>query len=151
MIPATPLSTTTPELVLREVLEANGQRFTEQRAAVYRFLSSTTAHPSADEVYTAVRSEIADISLATVYKALETLVSCGLATKLSFGDGSARYDARTDDHCHARCVQCGAVQDVPGADLSRALAGVSPDTGFEVQGFRVEMVGLCRSCRVQPV
>jgi Fur family transcriptional regulator, peroxide stress response regulator len=147
MIPATPLTTAAPELVLREVLEANGQRFTEQRAAVYRFLSSTTAHPSADDVYTVVRSEIADISLATVYKALETLVSCGLATKLAFGDGSARYDARTDEHCHARCLECGAVQDVPGTDLARALAGVSPDTDFEVQGFRVEVVGLCRSCR----
>jgi Fur family transcriptional regulator, peroxide stress response regulator len=135
-----------PDLVLREVLEASGQRFTEQRAAVYRFLATTTAHPTADEVFTAVRVEITDISLATVYKALETLVGCGLATKLAFGDGSARYDARTDDHCHARCLRCGTVQDVLGADLSRTLATMSPESGFEVQGFRVEMVGLCSTC-----
>jgi Fur family transcriptional regulator, peroxide stress response regulator len=135
-----------PDLVLREVLEANGQRFTEQRAAVYRFLTTTTAHPTADEVFTAVRVEITDISLATVYKALETLVGCGLATKLAFGDGSARYDARTDDHCHARCLRCGTVQDVKGADLSRTLATMAPESGFEVQGFRVEMVGLCSTC-----
>jgi Fur family transcriptional regulator, peroxide stress response regulator len=140
------LSGPAPDLVLREVLEANGQRYTEQRAAVYRFLSGTDAHPTADEVYTAVRGEISDISLATVYKALETLVGCGLATKLAFGDGSARYDARTDDHCHARCLRCGTVQDVVNVDVSRTLALMAPDSGFEVQGFRVEMVGLCAGC-----
>ncbi|RMH12916.1 MAG: transcriptional repressor, partial [Gemmatimonadetes bacterium] len=83
---------------LREALEANGQRFTEQRAAVYRFLAQARTHPTADEVYVHVREQVPGISLATVYKSLETLVCCGLATKLSYADGSARYDGRTDPH-----------------------------------------------------
>jgi Fur family transcriptional regulator, peroxide stress response regulator len=72
-----------PDLLLRDALEANGHRFTEQRAAVYRFLCGTEAHPTADEVFTGVRGAIPDISLATVYKSLETLVGCGLALKLT--------------------------------------------------------------------
>jgi Fe2+ or Zn2+ uptake regulation protein len=135
-----------PTAVLREVLEAHGQRFTEQRAAVYRFLTCTTSHPTADEVFTAVRHEISDISLATVYKALETLVSCGLAIKLPFGDGSARYDARTEEHWHARCTCCGAVIDVFGSEDSAALLGTSSLDGFQVHGYRIELVGLCETC-----
>jgi Fur family transcriptional regulator, peroxide stress response regulator len=134
------------DLILREVLEANRQRFTEQRAAVYRYLTQTTSHPTADEVFTVVRTDISDISLATVYKALETLVSCGLANKLPFGDGSARYDARTDDHCHARCVRCGTVQDVLDCEVGRTLPELSSLEGFQVQGFRVEVVGHCQRC-----
>jgi Fe2+ or Zn2+ uptake regulation protein len=68
--------------------------------------------------------EIPDISLATVYKSLETLVGCGLAVKLTYGDGSARYDGRTDPHPHARCLTCGAVLDVPGR-LDGARAGAA--------------------------
>lgn len=135
------------QLVLREALEANGQRFTEQRAAVYRFLVATDRHPSADEVFTAVRAEIPDISLATVYKSLETLVGCGLATKLTYGDGSARYDGRTDPHHHARCLSCDAVVDIPdrlGPDL---LDRLGPVSGFEVEGYRLELVGYCEICR----
>jgi Fe2+ or Zn2+ uptake regulation protein len=135
-----------PEVVLREALEANGQRFTEQRAAVYRFLTRTDTHPTADEVFTAVRAEIPDISLATVYKALETLVGCGLATKLTYGDGSARYDGRTDPHHHARCLACGAVLDVPGRLDPDALAGLGPVAGFAVEGYRLELVGRCSVC-----
>ena len=133
------------DTVLREALEANGQRFTEQRAAVYRVLRATTDHPSADEVFTAVRADIADISLATVYKALETLVSCNLAMKLAYGDDSARYDARTDDHYHSRCLGCGQVRDVAG-EPHDLLPQIHVDAGFRVQGYRVEVVGFCPAC-----
>jgi Fur family transcriptional regulator, peroxide stress response regulator len=138
--------TTERQSLLRSTLEANGQRYTDQRAAVYRFLTESTQHPSADEVFTAVRSEITDISLATVYKALETLVSCGLAVKLASGDGSARYDARTDDHCHSRCLACGALRDLPEIPMGWLLPDLEGIEGFRVEGFRVEVVGYCPSC-----
>jgi Fur family transcriptional regulator, peroxide stress response regulator len=132
---------------LRETLEANGQRFTEQRAAVYRCLCATRKHPSADEVFTTVRAEITDISLATVYKALETLVSCGLAVKLPFGDGSARYDARTDDHFHTRCLRCGTVRDVHDSGGVSGLPSLSDCDDFVVEGYRLEILGHCSACR----
>jgi Fe2+ or Zn2+ uptake regulation protein len=134
------------ETLLREALEANGQRYTEQRAAVYRCLLATREHPSADDVFTSVRRVIPDISLATVYKSLETLVSCGLASKLTYGDGSARYDARTDPHPHARCLVCGSVLDLPGRLEPAALAELGELPGFSVEGYRVEVVGTCRDC-----
>jgi Fe2+ or Zn2+ uptake regulation protein len=133
--------------ILREALEANGQRFTEQRAAVYRFLASTDKHPTADEVFLAVRPLVPVISLATVYKSLETLVGCGLAVKLSYGDGSARYDGRTDPHHHARCLACSRMFDLPGSipvpqepDFSEAPAG------FRITGYRLELTGYCTEC-----
>lgn len=131
---------------LREVLEAKGQRYTEQRAAVYVHLQGTDAHPTADEVFTAVRKSIPDISLATVYKALETLVGCGLALKLTYGDGSARYDGRTDPHQHARCLKCGRVLDVSWQLDERVLGAVGEIPGFQVAGYRLELVGHCDSC-----
>ncbi len=138
------------DLALRQALESHGQRFTEQRAAVYRFLSGTDEHPTADEVFTAVRAQISDISLATVYKALEALVTCELATKLTYGDGSARYDARTDEHCHARCLICGSVRDVKGAPLQNNIPEIRPADGFQVQGYRLEVVGYCAGCASLP-
>lgn len=131
---------------LRRVLEANGQRFTGQRSAVYRFLCGSTSHPTADEVFTGVRQEIFNISLATVYKALEALTSCQLATKLTFADGSGRFDARTDEHFHARCVRCGAVRDIEVAAFFRPLSEIHPTDGFRVEGYRFEVVGCCDAC-----
>jgi Fe2+ or Zn2+ uptake regulation protein len=133
---------------LRGALERTGHRFTEQRAAVYGFLCSTTRHPNADEVFREVRARVPGISLATVYKSLETLVSCGLAAKLTYSDGSARYDARTDPHPHARCLACGSVMDVPGSFSEEELEALgSRLRAFSVTGYRLELEGYCGHCR----
>ena len=141
---------TSPETAivrLREALEATGHRFTEQRAAVYRFLSGTTSHPNADEVFQKVRIQVPGISLATVYKSLETLVNCGLASKLTYSDGSARYDARMDPHHHARCVSFGRVMDVTGHISGEEQQGlVRGLDGFTVLGYRLELTGFCAAC-----
>ena len=142
-----PMHDPSSELRLRKALEGSGHRFTEQRAAVYQHLVDTDAHPTADEVYLTVRQDLTGISLATVYKSLETLVGCGLAVKLTYGDGSARYDGRTDPHHHARCLACGRVVDIHGkiadSEIERLQAGTD---GFTVTGFRLELSGYCTTC-----
>lgn len=131
---------------LREALETRGHRFTEQRGAVHRFLAGTDSHPTAEEVFHGVRGELPAISLATVYRNLETLVACGMALKLSYSDGSSRYDGRTDPHHHARCNQCGKVRDVPG-NLPRAVVEeLESCPSFHVTGYRLELTGVCSAC-----
>lgn len=132
---------------LRAALQANGQRFTEQRAMIYRYLAATDVHPTADEVYSAVRRDLPAISLATVYKGLETLVGCGLAVKLTYADNSARYDGRTDPHHHARCAVCDTVVDIPGEVADAEVEVIRKRaTGFTVTGYRLEFSGYCSSC-----
>lgn len=135
------------ETELREALEAEGHRFTAQRSAVYSVLGSTTSHPTADEIFTSVRETIPDISLATVYKALEAFVSCGLARKLSMGEGPARYDGRTEEHEHVRCLSCGRVADVDDVSLSSWLDSVARKTDFQIVSYRLELLGHCSRCR----
>ncbi len=140
-------STQTTDARLREALEASGQRFTEQRAAVFRYLVSTDVHPTADEVYLAVREDLPAISLATVYKSLETLVGCGLAVKLTYADHSARYDGNTDPHHHARCMACEKVLDIAGEIPATDIEHLRQEaTGFTVTGYRLELSGYCSGC-----
>src|SRR5262245_25529848 len=133
---------------LRLALESAGWRCTAQRLAVYDHLSGAEHHPTAEEVYRGVRLTIPKISLATVYKALEALVASGVATKLTAGDGSARYDARSERHYHLRCLRSGSVHDLPTPfdpdlieKLDPALTQTPREQGFQVTGYRLELVG----------
>ena len=136
-------------LAVRTALEAAGWRFTRQRWAVYRYLSEVEhGHPTAEEVYKAVRDGLPSISLATVYKALEALVACDLVTKLPSGDGSARYDGRAESHYHLRDLRSGRVEDLPTAYDPDLIAKLDPelgrklrDQGFHITGYRLELVG----------
>jgi Fur family transcriptional regulator, peroxide stress response regulator len=133
---------------VRRVLEAAGWRCTPQRLAVYDHLRCATHHPTAEDVYQAVRLVVPKISLATVYKALEALVASGLASKLTEGDGSARYDARREHHYHLRCLRSGSVHDLPTPfdpdlidKLDPGLTVHLQQQGFRVMGYRLELIG----------
>jgi Fur family transcriptional regulator, peroxide stress response regulator len=52
---------------------AAGLAVTPQRLAIFRRLVATDRHPSAEELYATVRREMPTLSLATVYKTLDTL------------------------------------------------------------------------------
>jgi Fe2+ or Zn2+ uptake regulation protein len=129
-----------------EALQSKGFRLTPHRESVHAYLASVDHHPTAEEVYLAVKGQGSRLSLATVYNALEALVEAGLASKLAFGDGSARYDIRTDQHDHIHCLGCGMLRDMPSLLRRDALGGV-PDHDFEVIGYRLELLGYCAACR----
>jgi Fur family transcriptional regulator, peroxide stress response regulator len=136
------------EALVRQALDAAGCRYTAQRAAVFDYLEKVRSHPTAEEVYRAVRRRIPRISLATVYKALEALVEARLATKLTNGDDAARYDCRGEDHYHLRDVESGEIRDLPVAFDPHLLAKIDPQLveklssdGFQVTGYRLEVLG----------
>jgi Fur family peroxide stress response transcriptional regulator len=129
-----------------EALQSKGFRLTPHREAVHAYLASVNHHPTAEEVYLAVKAHGSRLSLATVYNALEALVEAGLASKLAFGDGSARYDIRTDQHDHIHCLGCGMLRDLPPR-LRRESLGDVPEAGFQVTGYRLELLGYCAACR----
>jgi Fe2+ or Zn2+ uptake regulation protein len=133
---------------LRQALEQAGWRYTRQRAAVFGYLRSVDCHPTAEQVFTAVRRHIPNISLATVYKALEALVDARLAARLAGGPGPARYDGRSDAHYHLRCQRTGEVRDLPLPYDAQLLDKLAPhlaealrQQGFEITGHRLELVG----------
>jgi Fur family transcriptional regulator, peroxide stress response regulator len=133
--------------VLRHELNTRGAQLTPQRAEVFHYLSEVEHHPTAEEVFFAVKPKLPRISLATVYKNLEALVKCGVVSKLTYGDASARYDIRTDHHYHTRCLECGKVSDLDAHGGAEFLKRIKPQAGFEVKDYRLELLGYCRDCR----
>src|ERR671938_1130496 len=132
---------------LRAQLEAGGYSLTSQRAAVHDYLSGVDHHPTAEEVFLNVKRKLPRISLATVYKNLEALVACAAISKLTYGDGSARYDIRTDHHYHTRCLRCGRIWDLEAAQGTTALKQIKPQPGFTVADYRLELLGYCQNCK----
>jgi Fe2+ or Zn2+ uptake regulation protein len=137
------------EVDLRRALEQAGWRCTRQRAEVFKYLRAVDTHPTAEQVFSAVRRHMPNISLATVYKALEALVDAGLAGRLADDSGGPiRYDGRPEAHYHLRCERTGQVRDLTlpyDPDLLERLApGLMEELlrqGFEIRGHRLEVIG----------
>ena len=123
---------------------------TPQRLAIFRHLASTDRHPSAEELHKTVRRELPTLSLATVYKTLDTLAGLGAVRPVSQLGARGRWDANVTSHHHLVCTVCGRVPDVvePRLDAAaRPAAAVAARHGFAPAGHAIEIFGRCSACR----
>lgn len=138
----------TPQLEsFQALLAQNGYRVTPQRMGIYEYLLTARSHPTAEEIYTALRGRFPMMSPATVYKTLELLVRLGLVCELSFGDEANRYDGNPRAHINIRCTRCHRIYDLEAPNLDELARLVAERSGFLISGQRHEFFGLCPPCR----
>jgi len=129
---------------------ASALAVTPQRLAIFRQLAATDRHPSAEELHAAVRREMPTLSLATVYKTLDTLAAIGAVRPVPRLGARGRWDANLGPHHHLICTECGAVSDVAAPTLdaaARPARRAAARHGFAVAGHAVEIFGRCAECR----
>ncbi len=142
--PAHPARPVIDAEIARHRLKERGLRPTRQRELVYRTLAATDAHPTADELLSAVRLADPGVSQATVYNTLDALTTSGLARRLPprAPGGPCRFDADLRLHVHLTLPD-GRVVDAPepvSRSILRALSapglGLSPE---HVAGVHIDL------------
>jgi Fur family ferric uptake transcriptional regulator len=99
------------ERIFEKHLRSVGLHVTHGKLVVLRVLLQTTKPMSASELLYPVKREDINVGLSTVYRTLESLVACGLATESIWVDGVKRFSAQSSAHCkhpHMVCQDCGA-------------------------------------------
>lgn len=127
--------------LLSQKLASSGLRSTPQRELVYGVLLDTRDHPTADEVFARVRTELPGISLATVYNCLEALVQCRVVRAVNFERGPTRYCPNLKPHAHFHDEQSGTIHDVelPPGLLDQLKAILPP--GFHASSVEISFRG----------
>jgi Fur family peroxide stress response transcriptional regulator len=129
--------------MIKEKLNANAQAVLDVVRAQYN-------HPTALEVYEAVRRMRPRMGLASVYRILHHLVERGDIREVGRSEESCRYDGQISRHDHALCTDCGALLDLPVeiAMSQEALEKAARAVGIEFGSHEVRLYGRCPSCRV---
>jgi Fur family iron response transcriptional regulator len=134
------------DLVLQRMRDA-GISPSAQRLAVAEHVLATDAHPSADEVFAAVRRGFPMISRATVYNTLNLFVDKGLLRELVLAEGRVVFDPKTEPHHHFVDDETGAIRDIPWSALE--VSGVSALSGVDVHEYQVVVRGRVKARRRQ--
>ncbi len=122
-----------------------GKKFSRQREMIYEQVKNYPTHPTADEVYNALKKDFPNLSLGTVYRNLNLLSEMGLLTKLHLGEKD-RFDGNTEPHCHFFCNKCGRVFDVNDNSIDGIEKRVLTSSGHFVTQVCVNLHGICREC-----
>lgn len=126
-------------------LKRMGLRATPQRVAVLAFLQGNASHPSAEQIFEALKPMMPSLSLATVYGTLEALVRGGEIQELAIDPERKHFDPDPRPHNHFLCRSCGRIYDFPGELPVLELAGEM--AGFFVETCAVNLYGVCPACR----
>jgi Fur family transcriptional regulator, stress-responsive regulator len=131
---------------LEALLRSAGLRVTRPRLAV---LAAVHERPHADtgSVLSTVRGEDGEVSHQAVYDVLDALTTAGLLRRIQPSGSLARYEARVgDNHHHAVCRRCGAVDDVDCAVGHAPCLSASDDHGYVLDEAEVVYWGPCPAC-----
>jgi Fur family peroxide stress response transcriptional regulator len=132
---------------IRRKFRERGLKVTPQRAAIYLALAETSRHPTAEDLYRAVKRLHPMISQNTVYYTLGTLKTAGLVHEVNYWHDRSRFDANMALHHHVICLGCRKIQDLSDAALDRLTIPARGNAGFQILGHRVEFHGYCADCR----
>lgn len=128
---------------------AQPRRNSKQRTLVLDVLKASHEHLNAEEVYLAVKQQLPDISLGTVYRNLNLLEEMGQIIRIQTGIGGDRFDAVTWMHPHLICTECGGVSDLDcQIDKETELLRQALQTsGAQIQDVQIRAWGICGRCR----
>lgn len=125
----------------------SGLPVTIQRRAVFETILQRQDHPTAEQVYRAVRQDLPQISRMTVHRILGTFVSLGLVIKTCHPGSAARFDPKIQQHHHLVCLDCGTIIDVEDPRLNRIPWPKVNPREFTIQDCDVHFRGRCARCR----
>lgn len=134
-------------------LRRSEQRYTPGRRAVVEALLGAGRPLTVPEILDG--TDRRTLPQSSAYRNLTVLVEAGVAHRLPGTDEFARYELAEElagHHHHLHCDTCGVVADVSASPrLEKALAdaasAAADESGFQVTGHRIELVGRCADCQ----
>jgi Fur family transcriptional regulator, ferric uptake regulator len=133
----------------RRHLREHHQPVTRQRDLVAHVIFHSSDHLSVEGIRRELNQRGERVGLATVYRTLDLLMESGLVRAHEFGEGFKRYEPMVAqaEHEHLICDRCGQVLEFASERLERMLPVLADEHGFQHRRHRVEVYGICRTCR----
>jgi Fur family peroxide stress response transcriptional regulator len=131
---------------LASIFKKHGLKLTTQRLAIYKLLFSRKDHPTADQIYHALKKDYPTISLGTIYMTLHLLNELGLVQELGFNEGSIRYDPDMQPHINMVCLKCGKIHDYKAEKVRSFWKELMNELNITSKGQRIDVYYECDEC-----
>ena len=126
-----------------QLFKKNNLKITPQRINIYSYLVSTCEHPTVDTIYKNIKNIMPAISIATIYKTLNTLVESNLVKIINVCEENFRYDANINPHGHIKCTVCKKIKDI---SVNNDFSYIGENENFHVENFDLFLYGKCNTC-----
>ena len=129
------------------LLKGAGYRLTKPRRVVSRVLIGSHKPLSIEEIH--VRLGDRSINRVSIYRTIQVFCVLGIARRLQFQEGFARYelaDPFATHHHHFVCNRCGKVEDIETCPLAATERAIARRTRSRITSHSLEFYGVCGNC-----
>jgi Fe2+ or Zn2+ uptake regulation protein len=126
-----------------DILKKHDMKITPQRLEILKYLDKNKIHPTANQIYSALKKKNPSLSKTTVYNSLDVLKKFHIIDELTISKSESRYDFEPEPHHHFLCRNCGEITDImiECPYLEKILKGKNKVE--EVHGY---FKGICENC-----
>ncbi|MEA3352865.1 MAG: Fur family transcriptional regulator [Campylobacterota bacterium] len=127
------------------ILNNHSLKATPQRLEMLSIVDHI-GHVSIDGLYSKLKTKFENISLATIYKNVNSMVESKLLFEVKIPNAKSVYEIVKDDHSHLVCKSCNAVIDIK-VNMDSMVNDISFEYNFAVDRTDFILSGLCSGCR----
>jgi len=128
-------------------LKEGGFKLTPRRQAIIELFVDGKIHLTPEEVWEKLREQFDRCGFPSVYRNLESLVECGILTRIQQFDRKKHYglcSALHGDHHHHHitCIKCGKVDEIKDC----AINDTKKIKGYKIVSHFMQVNGVCSGC-----
>lgn len=127
------------------LLKSHQLKATPQRLAIIQLMHQA-GHISIDELYQKIREKFSSISLATLYKNVNTMLDVTLIREIKIAGQKTKYEIEKEAHAHIMCKSCGELKDIeydPHSILQKSIEM----SHYKAEDISIVISGVCPECQ----
>jgi Fur family transcriptional regulator, peroxide stress response regulator len=134
--------------LLKVKLRDKGLKATPRRLSILEAIIELDNHPTAEEIIKYIRNQDLDIATATVYKALDIMVSRKVIIKVDTEKHLIRYDSLLEPHNHLYDAESNLIKDYENEEINKVLVKYFKKNkiqDFDIEEIKLQIIGKFRN------
>ncbi len=128
-----------------DILRQYNLKATPQRLAILDIIHKY-GHINIDNLYSEIKGQFSSISLATIYKNINSMTESKLLAEVKLPNAKSVYEIVKDGHAHLKCEVCGDIEDM-SIDANSIFSEISQQHHFKINHSDVILSGICKNCQ----
>jgi len=128
-----------------EQLQNKNLKVTPQRLEIVDIITQQ-GHITIDNLYQSLQKKFPTLSLATVYKNINTMQEKEFVSEVKIPNQKNVYEIKKKKHSHIICTKCSNIIDI-NIDISDVIIKAKQASNYIVEDSSVVFSGICPKCQ----
>ena len=129
------------------------KKYSRQRELILQSLKNRVDHPTAETLYSDLKTKMPEIGIATIYRNLSELCENGEIVKIKSKIGPDRFDGNLKPHIHFECDKCHEIYDIymkeeQASKFDDEIRRLAENINAESHMTSICIYGICKNCKM---